>query len=164
MVHCATRVGILMNWGIIIMALNSFDRLAERSRGSVLLAGRVLMALIFVNSGFYKLTNFAGFAESLAAKGLPAPTVSAILAVAAEFLGGLCVLLGLWTRPAALVLFVFTGFAALIGHPFWAADAASYQSQFINFMKNLAIMGGFLALFVAGGGPISLDARASRRR
>jgi putative oxidoreductase len=61
------------------------------------------------------------------------------------------------------VLCVFTGFAAIIGHPFWAADTASYQSQFINFMKNLSIMGGFLALFVAGAGPISLDARVSRR-
>jgi putative oxidoreductase len=146
------------------MAFNVFDRLAEQSRGSVLLISRVLMALIYVNSGFGKLTNFTGFADSLAAKGLPAATVWAILGVAAEFFGGLCVLLGLWTRPAALVMFVFTGFAALIGHPFWAADAASYQSQFINFMKNLSIMGGFLALFVAGGGPISLDARVSRRR
>jgi putative oxidoreductase len=150
--------------GDMIMAFSIFDRLAEQSRGSVLLVSRVLMALIYVNSGFGKLTNFTGFAESLAGKGVPAPTVMAILAVAAEFLGGLCVLLGIWTRPVALVLFVFTGFAAVIGHPFWAADGASYQSQFIHFMKNLSIMGGFLALFVAGGGPISLDARVSRRR
>ncbi|MEA2779586.1 MAG: putative oxidoreductase [Rhodospirillaceae bacterium] len=146
------------------MAFNIFDRLAEQSRGNALLVSRVLMALIYVNSGFGKLTNFTGFAEYLAGKGVPAATVLAILAVAAEFLGGLCVLLGLWTRPAALVLFVFTGFAAVIGHPFWAADAASYQSQFINFMKNLSIMGGFLTLFVAGAGPISVDAKVSRRR
>jgi putative oxidoreductase len=134
-----------------------FDRLAERSRDVVLLASRILLAVIFVPSGFGKLTHFARFADSLTAKGLPLPLLWSVAAVAAEFLGGLCVLLGLWTRPAALLMFVFTAATAVIGHPFWAADAAAYQMQFINFMKNVAIMGGFLALFIAGPGSVSLD-------
>jgi putative oxidoreductase len=77
--------------------------------------------------------------------------------VAAEFLGGLCILFGLALRPVALLMVVFVVFTAVLGHPFWAADAAHYQAQYINFMKNIAIMGGFLALFVSGPGRISLD-------
>jgi putative oxidoreductase len=144
------------------MALQSIDRLADQSRDGVLLLGRVLLALIFVISGFGKLTGFETFVGSLAAKGLPLPTLWATPAVAAEFLGSLCILLGLWARPIALVMCGFTGFAAIIGHPFWAADAGSYQLQWINFMKNVAIMGGFLALFVAGPGGISIDGRGRR--
>lgn len=146
------------------MKFASPGRVAERHAGSILLAGRILLAAIFVWSGFGKLTHFSGFVDSLGAKGLLVPLLWAIVAVAAEFLGGLCVLLGLWTQPAALLMFVFTGFAAFIGHPFWAADAASYQGQFINFMKNLTIMGGFLALFISGPGSISLDKLLFGRR
>src|SRR5215468_9470506 len=139
------------------MALQTFDRVADQSRDIVLLVGRVLLALIFVISGFGKLTGFEAFVATLAAKGVPLPTLFAIPGVAAEFFGSLCILLGLWVRPVALVMFVFTGFAALIAHQFWEADAASYQLQWIQFMKNLAIMGGFLALFVAGPGAVSID-------
>jgi putative oxidoreductase len=139
------------------MIADFFAGLAERQRNIALLLGRFLLSAIFVMSGFSKLTHFGGFADSLAGSGLPLPMLWAIAAVAAELLGGLAILVGLWTRPAALLMFVFTGFTAVIGHPFWAADAASYQMQFINFMKNLAIMGGYLALFVAGPGSVSLD-------
>jgi putative oxidoreductase len=145
-----------------MMSVRTFDRLADSSRDAALLASRVLLALIFVISGFGKLTGFEGFVGTLAAHGLPLPTLWAIPGVAAEFLGSLCILLGLWARPAALVMFVFTGFAALIAHEFWAADPASYQLQWIQFMKNLAIMGGFLALFIAGPGAISIDGRGRR--
>ena len=144
------------------MSFQAFDRLADQSRDAVLLASRVLLALIFVISGFGKLTGFEGFVGTLAARGLPLPTLWAVAGVAAEFLGSLCILLGLWVRPAALVMFVFTAFTALIAHRFWAADAATYQLQWIQFMKNLAIMGGFLALFVAGPGAFSIDRRGRR--
>jgi putative oxidoreductase len=58
---------------------------------------------------------------------------------------------------------VFVAFAAVLGHPFWAADPASYQGQYINFMKNVAIMGGYLSLLIAGPGSISLDGWLRRR-
>ena len=58
---------------------------------------------------------------------------------------------------------VFVAVAAVLGHPFWAADPDHYQSQYTNFMKNVAIMGGYLALFIAGPGSISLDGWLRRR-
>ena len=100
----------------------------------------------------------------MAAKGLPLPLLWAIAAVAAEFGGSLCILFGLATRLIAPVMVVFVGFAAVLGHPFWVADAEHYQAQYINFMKNIAIMGGYLALFVAGPGAISLDGWRRRGR
>jgi len=145
------------------MSLASLEGLAERNRDGVLLLSRILLAAIFLRSGFGKLMGFEGFAVSLAAKGLPLPTLWAIPAVAAEFGGSLCILFGLATRLIAPVMVVFVAFAAVLGHPFWASDAEHYQAQYINFMKNIAIMGGYLALFVAGPGAISLDGWLRRR-
>ena len=145
------------------MSLASLEGLAERNRDGILLLSRILLAAIFVRSGFGKLTGFEGFAASLGAKGLPLPTLWAIAAVAAEFGGSLLILFGLGARLIALVMVVFVAFTAVLGHPFWASDPEHYQAQYINFMKNLAIMGGYLALAVAGPGAISLDGRLRRR-
>jgi putative oxidoreductase len=139
------------------MKLFLLEAPVDRSRDIALLLARILLAVIFVPSGFAKLGHFAAFADSLGTKGLPLPFLWALAAVAAEFLGGLCILFGLAMRPVALLMVVFVAFTAVLGHPFWAADAAHYQAQYINFMKNVAIMGGFLALFVGGPGRISLD-------
>ena len=137
--------------------------MAERNRDGVLLLSRVLLAAIFVQSGFGKLMGFEGFAASMAAKGLPLPLLWAIAAVAAEFGGSLCILFGLGTRLIAPVMVVFVAFAAFLGHPFWAADPEHYQAQYTNFMKDIAILGGYLALAVAGPGAISLDGSLRRR-
>jgi putative oxidoreductase len=145
------------------MSLASPEGLVERSRDGVLLLGRILLAAIFVQSGFGKLTHVAGFADSLAAKGLPLPMLWAVAAVATEFGGSLLILFGLGTRLIAVPMVVFLAFAAGLGHPFWVADAEHYQAQHTNFMKDIAIMGGYLALFVAGPGAISLDGWLRRR-
>ncbi len=145
------------------MSLSSLESLAERNRDGVLLLARILLTAIFVPSGFGKLIGFEGFAASLAAKGLPLPLLWAIAGVAAEFGGSLLILFGLGTRLLAPVMVIFVAFAAVLSHPFWATDAEHYQAQYINFMKNIAIMGGYLAVFVAGPGAISLDGWLRRR-
>ena len=137
-----------------------FEGLAERNRDGVLLLARILLAAILVQSGFGKLSHFAAFADSMTGKGLPLPFLWALAAVAAEFLGSLCILFGLATRPIAALM---VAVAAVLGHPFWAADPDHYQSQYTNFMKNVAIMGGYLALSIAGPGSISLDGWLRRR-
>ena len=145
------------------MSLTLLEGLAERNRDGVLLLSRILLAAIFVQSGFGKLMGFEGFAASLAAKGLPLPLLWAVAAVAAEFGGSLLILFGLGTRLIAPLMVVFVAFAAVLGHPFWAADPDHYQAQYTNFMKNIAIISGYLALFVAGPGAISLDGWLRRR-
>jgi putative oxidoreductase len=133
------------------------DRLAVTTGDSVVLLGRIAMGLIFVESGFGKLINLAGFAESLASKGLPAASLLALIGAVVEFAGGIAVILGLATRYAAVLTAGFVVAATLISHRFWEFEGAAYQMQYIQFGKNLAILGGFLVLFAAGAGRFSLD-------
>jgi putative oxidoreductase len=135
------------------------DRIAQASSGVVLLLGRLAMAAIFLPSGLGKLENLGGFAQTLAGKGLPAAYAWAVVGALSEFLGSICVILGLKTRWAALLMIVFTSVAALISHNFWTMQGQPRQLNYIQFMKNLAIIGGFLFLFVAGPGPLSVDQR-----
>jgi putative oxidoreductase len=129
---------------------------------AALLIARIALAAIFLYSGYGKLTNPSGFSTYLVNHGFPggAAYPLALLAGAIEALGGLAILTGFQTRYAALLLALFTLVAALIGHRFWdVADAAQRGNQLIHFWKNIAMIGGFLALYVGGGGAFSLDAR-----
>ncbi len=133
------------------------DWAAARLHPWILLLGRLAIGAIFVLSGFGKLVDFSGFAAGLAAAELPFPTLWAAVAVLVEFGGGLAVVLGIRVRLAALFLIALTIMAMLLSHHFWTMAGAERAENFIHFMKNLAIIGGFLFLFLLGGGPIALD-------
>jgi putative oxidoreductase len=121
------------------------------------LAGRILIALIFLFAGFGKITGFEGTVGYIASKGLPFPQLAAIGTIIVELGCGTMLVLGLKTRWAAAALFVFTGLAALFFHNFWAAAPDQAQNQMVHFMKNLAMMGGMLFVMVHGGGALSMD-------
>src|SRR5437868_1661921 len=88
----------------------------------------------------------------------PYANVLGWIGAAAEFFGGLAILLGAWTRCAALVIIVFVIVATLIGHRYWElTDAAARRMQQSHFAKNLTIIGGFVLLVVTGGGKWSVD-------
>jgi len=134
------------------------DRVSEAGQDAVLLAARVAMAAIFLPSGFQKLTHLSAFAAGLAQHGAPETAVLAPLGACVEFFGGLLILTGTRLRWAALLMALFTAVAALISHRFWElGDLAARTQQQVHFMKNVAILGGFLALFVAGPGAYSVD-------
>src|SRR6185295_3332509 len=82
----------------------------------LLLAGRVLMGWIFVESGLRKLTGMDGFITSLVNRRVPYAGVLGWIGGAVEFLSGLALLFGAWTRCAALALIVIVIVATLIGH------------------------------------------------
>jgi putative oxidoreductase len=121
------------------------------------LIGRILIGGIFVQSGFEKLIHLDGFAASLAAKDIPAASTLAVMGALVEFIGGVSVVLGLATRYAALLMMAFVVAATLISHQFWEAPDAQQHAQAIQFAKNVAIFGGFLFVFVTGGGHFTLD-------
>jgi len=125
----------------------------------VVLAGRILLGLIFVLSGLGKIPGFSGTAGYIAAKGLPLPELLTALTIAVELSGGLALVFGLYTRWAALALAAFSVLAALVFHDFWAVPEAQKMAQNINFMKNLSIAGGMLVLAAFGPGALSVDAR-----
>lgn len=124
------------------------------SQNAVVLVGRILLALIFIISGFSKLTGLAGTAGYFGSIGLPAPMIVAILVTALELVGGIAILIGFLTRPFAYALAAFSVASAFVGH-FNFAD----QMQSIMFMKNLSMAGGFLVLAAFGPGALSVDAR-----
>jgi putative oxidoreductase len=138
------------------------ERGAVPGEAPVLLIARIALAAIFLYSGFGKLTGTAGFSTYLVNHGFPSGMTYAlaILAGLTELLAGLALVVGWQARYAALVLALFTLVAALIGHRFWEiADAGQRMGQLIHFWKNIAMIGGFLTLYVAGPGPFSLDGR-----
>ena len=124
-----------------------------------LLIGRIMLAAIFVISGYDKIGNFAGTASYIASKGLPLPEVGAALAIVLELGAGILLILGLKTRWAALALAAFTLGATYYFHAFWTMPEAQKMMQSLMFQKNLAIIGGLLALAVAGAGAFSIDRR-----
>jgi putative oxidoreductase len=125
--------------------------------------GRALMALLFLVAGIRKAMAYAGTVSFFTTLGLPMPEVVAPLVMAIEIGGGLALLIGLQTRAVAAMLALFTLGSALIGHKFWAADAAQFNAQLNNFLKNIAIVGGFLVMIalenVRQGVVTSVEAR-----
>lgn len=123
------------------------------------LAGRILLALLFVTAGWGKIGGFEGTAGYIASKGLPLPQLAAAGAIAVELIGGLLIVVGWQARWAATAIFLFLIPTTFIFHNFWAVDAAQQGMQQIQFMKNLSIMGGMLYVMAFGAGPLSLDNR-----
>ncbi|HEX7606140.1 MAG TPA: DoxX family protein [Usitatibacter sp.] len=121
------------------------------------LAGRILLAVIFLISGFGKITGYDGTAGYMAAKGLPMIGVLLPLTILTELGGGIALAIGFKARWVALLLAGFTLLAAIIFHDFWAAEAAQKMGQQINFLKNVAITGGMLMVFAFGPGRYSVD-------
>ena len=125
--------------------------------------GRILLALIFVISGWGKITGFAGSVAYASSKGLPFPQFLMPAAIVVELGGGLLLMLGWKARWVALAIFLFVIPTTLIFHDFWAAPPEQAQMQTIQFLKNLAIMGGLLYVIAFGAGSLSVDG-AKRRR
>ena len=118
------------------------------------LVARIFLAALFIIAGLGKLADPAGTIGYIALVGLPLPSVAYGGAAALEVLGGLAVLVGFKTRLAALAIAGFSLVSAGIFH-----NQLSDQIQFVMFMKNVAIAGGFLLLAAFGPGRYSFDRR-----
>jgi len=128
-------------------------------QGLPLLVARVLLALMFVLAGFGKLVGLEGTAGYIGSVGLPAPMVLAVASGVLELAAGVMLIVGWQTRGAALALAVFTVVASVLFHNFWALPADKAFMQQLMFLKNLAVTGGLMFVFVFGAGSLSLDAR-----
>lgn len=122
-----------------------------------LLLGRIALSALFIPGGLRKLMDLGAFTASLQKQGVPFAEVLAPIGAGVEFLGGVAVLIGFQARVAALLLIVFTIIATLIAHRFWDFQGAARQMQQTQFLKNLAVIGGFLALWVSGPGRYALE-------
>ena len=117
------------------------------------LAGRILLAHIFLLAGLNKITGYSGTQGYMEAMGVPGMLLPLVILL--EVGGALALIVGWQTRWAAYALALFSIVSALIFH-----SNLSDQIQMILFMKNWAMAGGLLVLAANGAGAFSLDQRA----
>ncbi|MCY4637288.1 MAG: DoxX family protein [Acidobacteria bacterium] len=103
---------------------------------------RIMLAAIFLLTGYDKLVDVGDAAGDIAQVGLPFPTLMAVVAGLVEVVCGVFLALGRRTEWAAAGLLLFlVPVTVLIENPLRAeADFGTV----IDFLKNLAIMGGLL--------------------
>ena len=114
------------------------------------LIGRIFISLIFLLAGIRKIFNYEGtigYMESFGVSGY-----LLIPAIVIEILFPLLVIIGYKTKLSAMILSLFAILLAIIFHTDF-----SNQIQLMSFLKNFAIAGGFLILFVKGAGKYSID-------
>ena len=116
------------------------------------LAGRILLAVIFILSGIGKLKDPTGTVAYMQSAGVPAILLWPTIAL--ELLGGVALVIGFQTRLVAAALAVFTLIAAAMFHHNFAD-----QEQMVNFLKNLSMAGGLLLLVASGATAFSVDTR-----
>ncbi|TPN99830.1 DoxX family protein [Mesorhizobium sp. B1-1-5] len=126
--------------------------LAEKLHASdvVLLAGRLLLSLIFVHEGLQLATHFEGAEKAMAALGVGTPLLLATIAL--QLGAGLSVALGILARLGAIGLGLFCLMTAGLFHTNFAS-----QNELLHFEKDLAIAGGMFILALAGSGRLSMD-------
>jgi putative oxidoreductase len=124
----------------------------SRTQDGALLLGRLLVAALFLPSGFAHLMGFSGFATFLDLKGVPYPEVAAGVLVAAEFLGPLALIIGLWPRTTAMALIGFAAATLWLTHGPSVLRLITRPVQNGEFFEQLAIVGGLLFYFASGPG------------
>jgi putative oxidoreductase len=120
------------------------------------LAGRILLAVMFLLSGLGKLGAYSATAAYMTSAGVPGVLLP--LVIITEVGGALAIVVGWKTRTVAVLLAGFCLLTAIAFHRNFAD-----QNQMINFLKNLSIAGGFLLLVANGPGPLSIDGRLRNR-
>ena len=116
------------------------------------LVGRIFISLIFLLAGVGKIFNYEGTIGYMESYGIPGYLL--IPAIVIEILFPLLVIIGYKTKFSAMILSLFTILLAIIFHTDF-----SNQMQLMSFLKNFAIAGGFLIIFVRGAGKYSIDQR-----
>ena len=112
--------------------------------------GRILLSAIFLINGIGKIFNYEGTIQYM--ENFDVPSYLIIPAIIVEILFPILLIIGYYTKFSALVLSLFTLALAVIFHTDF-----SNQMQLMSFLKNIAIAGGFLIIFVYGPGKYSID-------
>jgi putative oxidoreductase len=138
--------------------LSIADGFAAKSADVLILIGRIMLAWVFLAVAYGTITNVAASVAYYTSLKLSPPELWVWAGVAIELLISASLILGIGTRYGAILAFVFVAVATTIAHRYWEYPAGPQQiGQYNNFLKNIAIMGGALAIFVTGAGRFSLD-------
>lgn len=125
----------------------------------MLLVGRVLLGWLFLAAGYGKLSNIPGTIAYFNNLGVTPAEMWSWVSGCGEVALGIALILGLATRYAALATLIWVVIATAIAHRYWTYPAPAQGAQYNNLLKNIAIMGGALAIFIAGAGRFSVDSK-----
>ena len=114
------------------------------------LIGRILISALFLLNGIFKINNYDGTIGWMESFGMPG--ILLIPAIILEIVGPVLIIIGYKAKLAAGLLSLFCITTAVIFH-----NDFTNQMQFTSFLKNIALAGGFLILFVNGAKDFSLD-------
>jgi len=124
---------------------------------SLFLLGRILYSLIFLMSGVNHFIQLEQMAQYVQSKGVSAPKLSVAGSGVLLVLGGMSVLLGFYPTIGLILLIIFLVPTTLLMHNFWAVeDPMQRQTEMVNLLKNLALLGAALALLTVREWPLSL--------
>jgi putative oxidoreductase len=123
-----------------------------------ILAARLLLATLFLIFGVRKVRDYSGTVAQMVQLGLPMPVLPTLVSIFMELPVAFAIAIGVFTRPAAALMALYSLGTALIGHRYWTVKGADYVDTMDSFYKNLSIMGGFLLLSMTGAGKYSIDA------
>ncbi len=123
----------------------------------VILAARLFLATLFLIFGWRKLRDYSGTVSQMVQDGLPMPVLATVVAIFMELPVAFAVAVGAFTRPSAVLMVLYTLGTSLIEHRYWTTTGADQLASMEAFYKNLAIMGGFLLLYITGAGRYSID-------
>ena len=116
------------------------------------LLGRLFLAMIFIQSGLSKMSDYAATQSYMDAMGVSSALLPLVIAL--EVVGGIAIVIGFKARLVALAMAGFSLLSALLFHTNF-----SDETQTIMLMKNIAIAGGFLMIVAHGAGAYALDNR-----
>ena len=125
----------------------------------ILLIARIALVVLFPISGYFKIMGWPGIVGTLTQQGAPLPYLGGVLAILAETLCPLLIVIGLWTRWAAFGLILYTLGTSVIAHRFWEFAGPAQMAQVFSFFKNLSMVGGFLILAWIGPGRYAVQPR-----
>ena len=114
------------------------------------LVGRILISALFLLNGVFKISNYDGTVDWMESFGIPG--ILLIPAIILEIVGPILIILGYKAKIAAGFLSLFCIATAFIFH-----NDFSDQMQLGSFLKNIALAGGFLFIFINGTKDFSLD-------
>lgn len=139
--------------------LSCADGIATGMTDTLLLAGRILLALVFLMTVWFGSPN-VGYLTSI---NFYNPELMSLLARIVEWIIVIMLVFGIGTRYGALLGLAFVVIATVTAHRYWGYPQAAQLVQYTFLTKNIAIAGGLLALFVTGGGRFSIDSMLAKR-
>jgi len=124
--------------------------------------GRLLIVYIFATSGLAKIVDWSGNVQYMSTRHLPLIPVLLTIALLIEIAGSICLIMGLYARTAAFIMFLYLTAVTVLFHNYWAFSGMVAGTQETHFRKNLAIMGGLLMIAAQGPGKWALGRKSAK--